>query len=66
MTERDVVLFTEITGGHNPIHHDDELAAASRFGSRVVQGGTTVLDGSAVVWRDPVVGANGATQHRRS
>jgi acyl dehydratase len=130
VTERDIVLFTEITGDHNPIHYDDELAAASRFGSRVVQGGvtsgllnalvaeqlpgpgsvflevawrflapvrpgdvitaratvtsvradkpvttlstqvtnqvgTTVLDGSAVVWRDPVVGANGATEHRR-
>jgi acyl dehydratase len=131
VTERDIVLFTEISGDHNPIHYDDELAAASRFGSRVVQGGVTsgllnalvaeqlpgpgsvflevawrflapvrpgdvitaratvtsvrtdkpvttlatrvtnqagitVLDGSAVVWRDPVVGASGAAQHQRS
>jgi acyl dehydratase len=131
VTERDIVLFTEISGDRNPIHYDDELAAASRFGSRVVQGGvtsgllnalvaeqlpgpgsvflevawrflapvrpgdeitaratvtsvrsdkpvttlatqvtnqagTTVLDGTAVVWRDPVVAAasNGAQHHK--
>src|SRR4051794_41324648 len=41
VTERDIVLFTEITGDRNPIHYDPELAAASRFGSLVVQGGVT-------------------------
>jgi len=130
VTERDITLFTEITGDRNPIHYDDELAAASRFGSRVVQGGVTsgllnalvaeqlpgpgsvflevawrflapvrpgdeitaratvtsvrsdkpvttlatqvtnqagitVLDGTAVVWRDPVVAANGAQHHQQ-
>jgi acyl dehydratase len=127
VTERDIALFTEITGDRNPLHYDEELARASRFGSVVVQGGvtsgllnalvaeqlpgpgsvflevawrflspvrpgdvitaqatvtsaradkpvttlatqvtnqagTTVLDGTAVVWRDPVVAAasNGA------
>ncbi len=131
VTERDIALFTEITGDRNPIHYDAELAAASRFGSLVVQGGvtsgllnalvaeqlpgpgsvflevswrflapvrpgdvitaqaivtsvrsdkpvtslatrvtnqagTTVLDGTAVVWRDPVVAAasNGAQHHQ--
>jgi acyl dehydratase len=130
VTERDIALFTEITGDRNPLHYDEELARASRFGSVVVQGGvtsgllnalvaeqlpgpgsvflevawrflapvhpgdvitaqatvtsarsdkpvttlatqvtnqagTTVLDGTAVVWRDPVVAAasNGAS-HR--
>jgi acyl dehydratase len=128
VTQRDIVLFTEITGDRNPIHYDAELAAASRFGSLVVQGGvtsglinalvaeqlpgagsvflevawrflapvrpgdvitaeatvtsvrsdkpvttlstrvtnqagTTVLDGTAVVWRDPHVAANGAQHH---
>jgi acyl dehydratase len=127
--ERDIALFTEITGDHNPVHYDDGLAAASRFGGIVVQGGvtsgllnalvaeqlpgpgsvflevawrflaparpgdeltaqatvvaarsdkpvttlatrvvnqagTTVLDGTAVVWRDPVVAAaTAAPQH---
>src|SRR3954451_10189718 len=125
VTERDIVLFTEITGDRNPIHYDADLAASSRFGSVVVQGGVTsgllnalvaeqlpgpgsvflevawrflapvrpgdeitasatvisvradkpvttlatqvtnqagitVLDGTAVVWRDPFVAANGA------
>ena len=131
VTERDIALFTEITGDRNPIHYDMDLAAASRFGGLVVQGGvtsgllnalvaeqlpgpgsvflevawqflapvrpgdvitaeatvtsvrsdkpvttlatrvtnqagTTVLDGTAVVWRDPVVAAasNGAS-HRQ-
>ena len=41
MTERDIALFTEITGDRNPIHYDEELAAASRFGGLVVQGGVT-------------------------
>jgi len=39
VTRRDIELFTEIAGDRNPIHHDDELAAASRFGGIVVQAG---------------------------
>ena len=31
---RDIALFTEITGDRNPIHYDEDLAAASRFGGR--------------------------------
>jgi acyl dehydratase len=130
VTERDIALFTEITGDRNPIHYDEALAAASRFGGLVVQGGLTsgllnalvaeqlpgpgsvflevswrflapvrpgdvitaqatvtsvrsdkpvttlatqvtnqagitVLDGTAVVWRDPIVAANGAQHHQR-
>ena len=38
VTERDIALFTEITGDRNPIHNDRDLAAASRFGGLVVQG----------------------------
>lgn len=41
VTSRDIDLFTEISGDRNPIHYDDELARASRFGSIVVQGGIT-------------------------
>ena len=125
ITSRDIELFTDISGDRNPIHYDGELAARSRFGGIVVQGGVTsgllnalvaeqlpgagsvflqvswqfrapvrpgdeitaeatvtsaredkpvftldtsitnqdgtvVLDGSAVVWRDPVVAAEAA------
>ena len=41
VTERDIALFTEITGDRNPIHYDRALAASSRFGGLVVQGGVT-------------------------
>jgi acyl dehydratase len=41
ITRRDIELFTEISGDRNPIHYDDELAARSRFGGIVVQGGVT-------------------------
>ena len=37
----DIELFTEITGDRNPLHYDAELAARSRFGGIVVQGGVT-------------------------
>jgi acyl dehydratase len=41
ITGRDIELFTEISGDHNPLHYDEELAAQSRFGGIVVQGGVT-------------------------
>ena len=41
VTQRDIELFTEISGDRNPIHHDEGLAARSRFGGVVVQGGVT-------------------------
>ena len=41
VSRRDVRLFTEITGDRNPIHYDEALAARSRFGGVVVQGGIT-------------------------
>jgi acyl dehydratase len=41
VTRRDITLFTEMTGDANPIHYDAEVAAASRFGGIVVQGGVT-------------------------
>lgn len=41
VTARDIELFTELTGDRNPIHHDSGIAAQSRFGGIVVQGGVT-------------------------
>jgi acyl dehydratase len=38
---RDIELFTEITGDRNPLHYDEALAAKSRFGGIIVQGGVT-------------------------
>jgi acyl dehydratase len=41
ITQRDIALFTELTGDRNPVHYDEALAARSRFGGLVVQGGVT-------------------------
>ena len=52
VTARDIELFTEITGDRNPIHYDEDLAARSRFGRVVVQGGVTSGLLNAVVAED--------------
>jgi acyl dehydratase len=41
VTRRDIELFTAISGDRNPVHYDEDLAARSRFGGIVVQGGVT-------------------------
>jgi acyl dehydratase len=48
----DIELFTELTGDRNPLHYDDERAAASRFGGVIVQGGITSGLLNAVVAED--------------
>src|SRR3954468_1025673 len=37
--ERDIELFTELTGDRNPLHYDWEVAERSRFGGIIVQSG---------------------------
>lgn len=49
VTERDIALFTDISGDRNPLHYDLEAAKASRFGEIVVQGGVTSAILNAVV-----------------
>jgi acyl dehydratase len=41
VSRHDIELFTELTGDRNPLHYDDALASASRFGGIIVQGGVT-------------------------
>ena len=41
VSQRDIELFTEITGDRNPLHYDEEAASGSRFGGIIVQGGIT-------------------------
>lgn len=50
--ERDIELFTELSGDRNPLHYDEAAAARSRFGGIIVQGG--VISGllNAVVAED--------------
>jgi acyl dehydratase len=52
ITERDIELFTEITGDRNPLHYDAEAAGRSRFGGLIVQGGVTSGLLNAVVAED--------------
>src|ERR1700759_849448 len=52
ISDRDIELFTELTGDRNPLHYDDEAAAASRFGGLIVQGGVTSGLLNAVVAED--------------
>ena len=41
VADRDIELFTELTGDRNPLHYDAETAARSRLGGIIVQGGVT-------------------------
>ena len=50
--ERDIELFTELTGDRNPLHYDLEAASGSRFGGLIVQGGVTSGLLNAVVAED--------------
>ena len=50
--ERDIELFTELTGDRNPLHYDEGAAARSRFGGIIVQGGVTSGLLNAVVAED--------------
>ena len=49
---RDIELFTELTGDRNPLHYDEDVAARSRFGGLIVQGGVTSGLLNAVVAED--------------
>lgn len=50
--QRDIELFTEISGDRNPLHYDEALAKQTRFGEIVVQGGITSAILNAVVAED--------------
>jgi acyl dehydratase len=52
VSSEDIELFTRLTGDRNPLHYDRELAARSRFGGLIVQGGVTSGLLNAVVAED--------------
>ncbi len=45
----DIRRFTDISGDKNPLHYDEAIARASRFGEIIVQGGVTSAILNAVV-----------------
>ncbi len=48
----DIIRFTAMTGDRNPLHYDADVAAASRFGGLIVQGGVTTGLLNALVAED--------------
>ena len=52
VSARDIEMFTAISGDHNPLHYDEELAKATKFGEIIVQGGVTSAILNAVVAED--------------
>jgi acyl dehydratase len=50
--QRDIELFTELTGDRNPLHYDEAAATRSRFDGVIVQGGVTSGLLNAVVAED--------------
>jgi acyl dehydratase len=52
VTSEDIEAFTRISGDRNPIHYDAALAARTRFGGIVVQGGVITAILNAVVAED--------------
>ena len=47
--KQDIEMFTAISGDRNPLHYDEELANATKFGGIIVQGGVTSVILNAVV-----------------
>jgi acyl dehydratase len=52
IADRDIELFTAISGDRNPLHYDAERARRTRFEGIVVQGGVTSAILNAVVAED--------------
>ena len=52
VSARDIELFTAISGDRNPLHYDEAVAKASKFGEIIVQGGVTSAILNAVVAED--------------
>ena len=52
VTRADIERFTEMSGDRNPLHYDEAVAKASRFGEIVVQGGVTSAILNALVAED--------------
>ena len=52
ITKRDVELFTELTGDHQPLHYDEALAARLGYPAPIVQGGVITGILNAIVAHD--------------
>lgn len=41
ITEKDIQLFAEVSGDHNPLHMDEAFAKTTAFGQRIAHGALT-------------------------
>jgi acyl dehydratase len=49
VSQRDIEMFTAISGDRNPLHYDEALASSTKCGGIIVQGGITSAILNAVV-----------------
>ena len=49
VSKQDIEMFTAISGDRNPLHYDEDVANATKFGEIIVQGGVTSAILNAVV-----------------
>lgn len=52
ITAEDIDLFAQASGDHNPVHLDDDYAAATQFGRRIAHGMLSVSIVSAILGND--------------
>lgn len=52
VTDESLELYARLTGDRNPLHFDEAFASATRFGTRVAQGGITAGILNALVAMD--------------
>ena len=52
VSERDVELFAEVSGDHNPVHLDEDFAKGTQFKTRIAHGVLTASHISAAIAED--------------
>lgn len=51
VSQKMIQAFADVTGDHQPLHLDEEIAAAGPFGTRVAHGYLTLALGPMLMWQ---------------
>lgn len=62
--KQDIEMFTFISGDYNPLHYDEELAKATKFGGIIVQGEVTSAILNRCCRREATRPRDGVSAHR--